>query len=272
MSRSLLHATRTVRTEPGLVWASVVDHTGRRYMTDEFNHRVVVEEPSGRTWCFGQEGSGAGDLLFPRGLAVMHGVSAQATRVFVADTWNHRVQVFDGAGRLVFGFGREGDGPGQFRAPADVIVARPDMPWEGERGVPEAPSVLVVADQCNARLQVFARDGVWLATLGGRKGDHVEEKGTPRGWPFFRMGEPPVPRDPVRLSWNAPWLTVDAGNGRASRFDLAAALLPSFDEWVASAERAERARACRYFSLAGNLNRVLPPQLIGLLSSSPDLV
>ena len=80
----------------------MVDARGRQYFTDEFNHRVVVEDVTGRTWSFGQPGHGAGDLRFPRGLAIESASTLEATRVFVADTWNHRIQVFDGTGRLQF--------------------------------------------------------------------------------------------------------------------------------------------------------------------------
>ena len=77
------------RTQPahladaGLAWASVTDSHGRQYFTDEFNHRVVVEDLSGRTWTFGTAGRGAGDLRFPRGLAVRSHQTLSGTRVFV---------------------------------------------------------------------------------------------------------------------------------------------------------------------------------------------
>ena len=132
------------RTQPanladaGLAWASVTDSQGRQYFTDEFNHRVVVEDLSGRTWTFGTAGRGAGDLRFPRGLAVRAHQSLSGTRVFVADTWNHRVQVFDGTGRPLFAFGGFGTADGQMSAPADLTIATVELPWEGDRRAPEA--------------------------------------------------------------------------------------------------------------------------------------
>ena len=260
-------STRVSRStsQTGLAWASVVDTHGCQYFTDEFNHRVVVEDVAGRSWSFGQPGLGAGDLRFPRGLAVESATTAEATRVFVADTWNHRIQVFDGTGRLRFAFGGRGTGNGQFHAPAGVVIAYPALPGEGERGAREALPVLVVADQWNSRLQVFTLEGAWLATLGGRTGVRATSDDA-GAWPFFRMGTVAVPRDPVRLSWQSSTLIVVGGNGRAYPVDLAAAMLPTFDLWQQTASAAERAHARRYFNLSRHNRRDVPPAVLQALS------
>jgi hypothetical protein len=260
----------SVPDAPGPVWAAVADAHGRRYFSDEFNHRVVVEDVSGETWTFGQRGRGAGDLRYPRGLAVLSQPTRPATRVFVADTWNHRIQVFDGTGALRFSFGGRGTRDGQFRAPADVIVASPSMPWEDDRGRNAAPPLLVVADEWNGRLQAFTPEGAWLATIGGRGQSRTARAGgsCQDGWPFFRLGAVSVPRDPVRLSWQAPWLTVVGANGRAHRIDLAAALLPTREQWVATAPRAERSHARRFFTMKGHGRRAVPAGV--LLAIAPD--
>ncbi len=249
-------------------WSWVIDANGRRYVSDEFNHRIVVEEPFGKAWTFGQKGQGAGDLRFPRGLALSAALTAPATRLYVADTWNHRVQVFDGRGALKFSFGGIGKGPGQFRAPSDLVIAHPVLPFEGDRGTVTAP-VLVVADQWNARVQVFDLDGVWLATLAGRsKTDNAATVGT--GWPFFRLADAALPRDPVRLAWDAPNLLVTGGNGRVHKIDLAAALLPSIDEWRASASVVERRHALRYFTLLKGQRRAVPVDVLESIASLTD--
>ena len=252
--------------DSGPAWTWVTDPSGRRFLSDEFNHRIVVEEPDGRAWTFGQRGAGAGAFRFPRGLALVPGTTAEATRLFVADTWNHRVQVFDGRGRMKLAFGGVGDGRGQFRAPADLVIARPELPWEADGG---AVSVLVVADQWNGRLQVFELDGTWLATLGARaRGAGSAQDVT--GWPFFRTTAVALPRDPSRLSWQAPNLIVTGGNGRPHRIDLAAALLPEFEEWRREAGAGERAHALRYFGLMKGQRRALPSSLFAALPQSPD--
>lgn len=238
----------------GLAWASATDAFGRLYLTDECNHRVVIESPRGQSSVFGRFGCGAGEFRFPRGLAVIARKTATATRIFVADTWNHRVQVFNGRGELQMAFGGFGHADGQLHAPSDVAVVTPQLPWETDgTSVP----MLAVADEWNQRLQVFSTDGTWLATLGGHGVDAAP--GTHgQGWPFFRVGGVAVPRHPVRLSWQAPWLTVIDGNGRASRLDLAAAMLPGFEAWLDASTLAERAHARRYFRLQADALRVIP--------------
>lgn len=238
-----------------LAWASVADPHGRLYVSDEFNHRIIIEGPHGHSAAFGTFGSGAGEFRSPRGLALATGGTPTTTRLFVADTWNHRVQVFDGRGDLQFAFGGFGHLDGQLHAPADLAIVSPQLPWETE-GV--SVPMLAVADEWNQRLQVFTLEGAWLATLGGRRTTGVEPAAYGQGWPFFRIGGIAVPRDPVRLSWQAPWLTVVDGNGRASRLDLAAAMLPVFEEWLGASTPAERAHARRYFGLQGDALRAVP--------------
>ena len=269
MSRTLC-AQLPEPTGAGLIWASAADASGRSYLADEFNHRILVEEPDGRTWSFGSPGSGAGEFRFPRGIAVVQEAAAGETRVFVGDTWNHRVQVFTGSGELVYGFGGEGEGPGQFRMPGGVALATPELPWEGDGALGVSVPMLVVADEWNSRVQVFTLDGVWLATLTSRPRARSEETAG-RGWPFFRLADMTIPRDPVRVSWTAPWLTVVGGNGRAHRLDLAAMLLPHFEEWVGTAGDAERAHAYRYFSMSRGGRRALPAAVLSILNSTQAL-
>jgi DNA-binding beta-propeller fold protein YncE len=44
--------------------------------------------------------------------------------VYVADFYNHRVQVFDRNGRYITSFGKMGIGSGEFRGPTDVAVSK----------------------------------------------------------------------------------------------------------------------------------------------------
>lgn len=65
------------------------------------------------------KGSGPGELLDPRGIAV-----DQSGNLFIADTGNGRVQKFDRAGFLVSSIGSKGSGYGEFQEPRGVAVAR----------------------------------------------------------------------------------------------------------------------------------------------------
>lgn len=81
--------------------------------------------------------------------------------VYLVDGVNHRVVVFDSRGRRKFEFGREGDGPGQFRRPLGI-----DISDQGR---------VFVADSGNRRIQVL--------DLGGRF-EHMFAVGAgPRGKP-----------------------------------------------------------------------------------------
>ena len=43
--------------------------------------------------------------------------------IYIADSQNHRIQVFDAQGRFLRQWGREGTAPGQFKEPWGVAVA-----------------------------------------------------------------------------------------------------------------------------------------------------
>ena len=86
--------------------------------------------------------------LLHLGLAVDH-----LSRIFVADTGNHRVQVFDETGHFLFAFGRKGSELGEFNEPCDVTIAR--------------TAQVVVADRLNDRLQFFTPDGKFVRQMQG---------------------------------------------------------------------------------------------------------
>ncbi|HNQ87777.1 MAG TPA: hypothetical protein PKM73_03985 [Verrucomicrobiota bacterium] len=96
----------------------------------------------------GHFGGGLGELNRPEGL----GIDAQ-DRLYVADSCNHRIQVYDPAGGWVRSFGSAGSGRGELSYPYDVRVDA-----EGHR---------FVCEFGNSRVQVFdARDQV-LEVIGG---------------------------------------------------------------------------------------------------------
>ena len=73
--------------------------------------------------------------------------------LFVSDTWNNRVEVFDADGKFVRTFGKAGDGPGYFARPKGIAIDSDGHVW--------------VADGVQDRLQVFTAEGHLLAYLGG---------------------------------------------------------------------------------------------------------
>lgn len=84
--------------------------------------------------------------------------------IYVADSGNDRVVVFDSKGRFRFEFGENGREPGRLYFPMDVAVGKQDSDCR-----------LFVADAMNNRVQVFSCEGKHIATIG--QGDRMSLKG-----------------------------------------------------------------------------------------------
>jgi uncharacterized protein (TIGR03663 family) len=143
---------------------------GNVYVVDSDNGRIEVFDSNGafvREWgsqcnvedgvgCVDPDGSGPlelGDGQFqePWGIAV-----GPDGRVYVADTWNHRVEVFDNTGNFLGKWGLYGQTSGEvalFYGPRDVAV--------------DASGRVFVTDTGNKRVVVFDQDGNLLYQWGG---------------------------------------------------------------------------------------------------------
>jgi len=75
------------------------------------------------------------------------------SNVYVTDTWNDRVEVFDAEGTFIRTWGKNGDGPGDFARPKGIAIDSDGHVW--------------VADAMLNRLQVFTPDGHLLLAMGG---------------------------------------------------------------------------------------------------------
>jgi DNA-binding beta-propeller fold protein YncE len=103
---------------------------------------------------------GFADLERPTGLAI-----GTDGRVFVADTGEHNIKVFDDSGKLVQLIGEVGTAPGKFNAPTHLAFK---------------DDKLYVTDTFNARVQVFDTEGLFIKTLGER-GLYVGNLVRPKG-------------------------------------------------------------------------------------------
>lgn len=129
-------------------WGIAVADDGRVYVADTWNHRVQVFDSDGTflyKWGeYGQTTAGDTWLLYgPRDLAV----DAQE-RVFVTDTGNKRIMVYDQDGNYLHQWGSEGILPGSFSEPVGI-----DVDSEGN---------IYVADTWNQRIQVFDSEFAFL--------------------------------------------------------------------------------------------------------------
>ena len=89
-----------------------------------------------------------GDFARPSGLAV----DADGN-LYVADTLNDRIEIFDADGKFISAFGKNGDGPGYFARPKGVAIDGDGHIW--------------VADGMQDRVQVFNQEARLLISLGG---------------------------------------------------------------------------------------------------------
>ncbi len=96
----------------------------------------------------GQSGNGLGQFNRPEGLCV----DAQ-DRLYVADSCNHRIQVFASDGQFLRAYGRPGQGQGDLSYPYDLCV--------------DAAGRQYVCEFGNSRIQVFDPNGGCLEIIGG---------------------------------------------------------------------------------------------------------
>lgn len=169
-----------------------VDADGNVYIVDTLNHRIQIIAPDGSVQGFGESGTGEGQFANPRDEVADYDVSDGPWgmaldpdgSIYVADTWNHRIQKF-GADLQVdpaFGIG------GLF-GPRDISVL-PD-------------GNLLVVDTGNKRLVLYGPNGSVERILGGAGDGHSQ------------FSEPTS----VSVSTNGSIYVADFWNKRVQRFD-----------------------------------------------------
>ncbi|XP_060079769.1 RING finger protein nhl-1-like [Ylistrum balloti] len=96
---------------------------------------------------FGQRGTDFMQFTWPRGVA-----TTRDNNILVADSSNHRVQVFDSVGKFVKVFGSYGQGDGEFDCLAGIAV--------------NSFGQVIISDRYNHRLQVYNRRGEFELAFG----------------------------------------------------------------------------------------------------------
>ena len=143
------------------------------YAADTWNHRIQKFSPEGE---FLQAWGYFGQAEAPEGFWGPRDVLVDAdNRVFVTDTGNKRVVVFDLDGNFITQFGVAGLGAGEFDEPIGLAM--------------DAEGRLYVADTWNQRIQTFvqAEDGSFVPEtswdVAGWYGQSLENK------PYLAAGE-----------------------------------------------------------------------------------
>ncbi len=97
---------------------------------------------------FGHSGTGPGEFNRPEGLCI-----DSQDRVYVADSCNHRIQIFTGDGQFIRAYGKAGTGKGELSYPYDICV--------------DAAGRQYVCEFGNSRIQVFDATDQPIEILGG---------------------------------------------------------------------------------------------------------
>ena len=130
---------------------------GDIYLVDGVNNRIIVLASDG-SWkfSFGKEGLGSGSFKYPLGIDI-----SDDRKVFIADSGNHRIQVFDLNGKYLYKFDVKSESMTHGSDPVDIIASK-------------IKEYLYVADNENHNIKVYNRKGE-LQFKWGRFGEELGE-------------------------------------------------------------------------------------------------
>lgn len=149
----LVHQWGTPGAAPGLLTLprDVAVNSAGQILLAEYTtvDRVQVFSPRGEKLLhtFGQPGTSKSEFQRAEGLA-----TDDQNRIYVADSCNHRVQVFSADGTFLYAYGQAGNRPGDLSYPYDIAVDSEGFQFVCEFG--------------NSRLQVFDPTGRPIEIIG----------------------------------------------------------------------------------------------------------
>jgi DNA-binding beta-propeller fold protein YncE len=119
------------------------------YVADAKKHQVLCYSSADGSFirAIGKRGTENGEFNFPTNLSVDH-----SGKLYVADTLNFRIQIFDASGAFVKSIGSQGDGPGQLNRAKGVGV--------------DSEGHIYIADTSFNNFQIFDADGTILLHVG----------------------------------------------------------------------------------------------------------
>ena len=169
-----------------------VNSRGLLYVTEYTTvDRVQAFAPGGQPGgiLFGRAGPGPGEFNRPEGIAI-----DSSDRLFIADSCNHRIQVFDSGGVFLRSHGQAGSGPGDLSYPYDIAVDA-----EGRQFVCEfGNSRIQVFDAADRSIELLGQYGggpghlnnPWSLALDSRGNLYVADSGNHRVLKYIRRRAP----------------------------------------------------------------------------------
>lgn len=142
---------------------------GSIYVVDSRNARIQKYAPTGEfLLAFGGEGSAPGQFgrIDAAGGGGPSGITMGSDgNLYVADTWNHRIQVFTPDGEYLRGWGQF------FDAQDNPDPSLSTGMFYGPRGITANDGLIYVTDTGNERVQVFEESGTFVRAFGGTGSD-----------------------------------------------------------------------------------------------------
>lgn len=126
-------------------------------VADEYNHRLWHLQPNSEPQSLVPTAQSEGQFHYPASITRL------ADEIFVVDSWNHRIVVFDCEGNLLRTFGHYGNEPDAFACPEGISANR-----HGD---------LLIADTQNDRVKICLPDGT-LKQVIEKKAFELDESGT----------------------------------------------------------------------------------------------
>ena len=129
--------------------AGVAMDEERLYVVDTHGHKIDVflKKDGSFLFSFGKNGSGNGEFNYPTNIYI-----DKEGLLYVTDSMNFRVQIFDNHGHFIATFGKHGNGSGDFSKPRGIAV--------------DSDGNIYVADALFDTVQIFDKDGRLLLAFG----------------------------------------------------------------------------------------------------------
>ena len=179
---------------PGQFWSPryiAIDSNGNVYVTSRNKlHKFGRNSEFVKSVGSGSRGSKPGEFYYPLGIKVHH------NQVYVCDSGNNRIQVFDLELTFITSFGTEGSGQGEYKGPNGLAF--------------DSHENIYVSEWGNRRVQVLDCKGRYLRQFGNKSGPG-------------KLNQP----NGIHIAHECVYV-LDYGNNRIAVFQLSGAFLTSF--------------------------------------------